>query len=185
MGLFFIGLSTCLVIVAISDYYYHDVIKEIPVVNTVSDVINIAYHSIKDYFYPGGVNNGVSTTGDSNTGTLPSKISSDNISTTMRNLSNINTSNLRSSPISRSSSGGSDVTITMSTVRSATPTISNLAVGTPAYGHAARVHVYTYVCMYVILHIYTFVYTWTRSANCRRGNTYNTPCSRKRRRTKS
>ena len=42
-----IGLSTCLVVFVISDYYCHDTIKDIPVVNTISDVINIVYHFIK------------------------------------------------------------------------------------------------------------------------------------------
>ena len=51
-GLVLLGLVGVIGVIAVSDYYAHETVKNIPVINTLADCINIAWHHLMDYFSP-------------------------------------------------------------------------------------------------------------------------------------
>lgn len=49
LGIIFIGVLTSLAIITVADYYNHDLISSIPVVNTIADCIHVGYQYTSSY----------------------------------------------------------------------------------------------------------------------------------------
>lgn len=50
IGLVLLGLAGAIGVIALSDYYAHDTVKNIPVVNTLADTIHVVWNIITNYF---------------------------------------------------------------------------------------------------------------------------------------
>ena len=95
LGVVLIGIVGAVSVIVVADYFAHETVQNIPVINTISDIVlviwNTAYDSLTNYF---------------NNGPRP------------------DTGRIKPESISISSSGGSDITVTDNRTQTITPPTS-------------------------------------------------------------